>query len=68
MSDPTPRPVVVLDPDSPSDCAALGDTLFGVTRIDIDLGAIAEALRALRTLREHPTATPSTSPPCSPTS
>ena len=27
-----------------------------MTGVDIDLGAIAEALRALRTLREHPDA------------
>ena len=45
----------MLDPDSLSDCAASG-TLFGVTGVGIDLGGIAEAPHALRTLREHPDA------------
>jgi hypothetical protein len=35
MSDPTPRLVIVLDPDSPSDCAASANTLFGACSPDV---------------------------------
>jgi hypothetical protein len=51
VPDPTaPRPVR-LDPDSPDDCAVLSAALYTQTGVEIDLGAVADALRILRTDR-----------------
>jgi hypothetical protein len=34
-----------LDPDSPDDCAALSAALYAQTGVEIDLGAVADAMR-----------------------
>jgi hypothetical protein len=59
VHDPTALPVQ-LDPDSPRDCAALSDAIFGETGLEVDVEAIADALRtlqsavpSLRGLRRH---------------
>jgi hypothetical protein len=48
VADPTAPHPIALDPDSPDDCAVLSVALYAETGVEIDLGAVADALRTLR--------------------
>ena len=51
MPDPIAPWPVRLDPDSPDDCATLSAALYAETGMEIDLGAVADALRTVRDAR-----------------